>query len=675
MPTPLVLLALTGCRCGWELGEACHPDSGRMDADGDGFFDDEDCDDSDPSVNPAADEVWYDGVDQDCDGRDDDQDGDGFELADDCDDTDDSVNPDAPELWYDGVDQDCDGRDDDQDGDGFELVDDCDDTDASAYPDAEEACDGVDNDCDGDIDEDQDGDGWALCDDCDDGDAEIHPDATELCDGADNDCDEDVDESADDDGDGWTVCDGDCDDDNGEVHPGATEICGNGVDDDCDGTPACGPWGDLSVDDDDGRIEGAGNYSGPQHAPVDLTGDGVGDIPAEDWTYGWDASGRLYVFEGPVSGTLGVADAYLTLEPDDPGDGIGVSYATHLDPLGDGGGGLAVGAMRFEQGSAGRVYVFSGPLDGSETLSDADATFDGVRDGDKAMRVSFADDLTGNGTVDLVIGAGHASAGGLELGALYVLDGPWSGDTSLAEADVVVSSMEGHSRIAEDYASTWALGDINGDAEVDLLVGAGGWSDQGYIHVLAGPLSGPASVADADATLEGVDETHQIGRRQVAGGDLDGDGYDDLLVGSYLADRGDGDVGACSVFLGPVTADFALTDALVTVWGTEPEGHLTCDDFAGDVDGDGRADLLLSAPSEHGADYYTGSLYLLPGPISGGTVLADHSARVMGQRHGALSGWSVGRLDLDGDAYSDFLSYSYDSSLGGVVHVWHGGGF
>jgi MYXO-CTERM domain-containing protein len=70
------------------------------DADGDGYFDPDcadkgegDCDDSDASINPGADEIWYDGIDQNCDGNDEDQDGDGFIQDEDCDDTDASIAP------------------------------------------------------------------------------------------------------------------------------------------------------------------------------------------------------------------------------------------------------------------------------------------------------------------------------------------------------------------------------------------------------------------------------------------------------------------------------------------------------------------------------------------------------------------------------------------------------
>ncbi len=230
--------------------------------------DDDDCDDTDASINPAGTEVC-DGVDNNCDGA-----------------IDEDAALDAG-TWY--ADADGDGYGDTtaivdctQPADTVANDDDCDDTEATVYPGAAELCDGLDNDCDGTVDDgatttfyaDADTDGYGdagttvdACaapagyvsddTDCDDTEATAYPGAAELCDGLDNDCDGTVDDGAtttfyaDADADGYgdagtsadacaapsgyTSDDTDCDDTEATVYPGAAELC-DGLDNDCDGT-------------------------------------------------------------------------------------------------------------------------------------------------------------------------------------------------------------------------------------------------------------------------------------------------------------------------------------------------------------------------------------------------------------------------------------------------------
>ncbi len=248
-------------------GTACDVSPAACDEDGDGFKPSEnDCDDSDSSVNPGEIET--------CNGRDDNCDG--------------NIDEGVGSTWY-----------QDYDLDGFgnleatqtaceapegyvENNQDCDDAQPRSYPGNEEVCDEIDNNCDGTVDEgvttayyaDADTDGYGdptsgvdACEepagyvldntDCDDSTSRSYPGNPEVCDTLDNDCDGMVDEGvtttyyADVDGDGYgnilvpqdacSVPTGyaenpdDCEDSDASIHPSATELC-NGVDDDCDGT-------------------------------------------------------------------------------------------------------------------------------------------------------------------------------------------------------------------------------------------------------------------------------------------------------------------------------------------------------------------------------------------------------------------------------------------------------
>ncbi|NCG20627.1 MAG: hypothetical protein GWP91_16585 [Rhodobacterales bacterium] len=235
-----------------------------VDADNDGFVSDvsggTDCDDNNAAVYPGAYEEPYNNVDEDCDGVELwDVDNDNFDgpslTGDDCNDADPSVHPNAPEVWYDGVDQNCDELDDyDQDGDG-EVSDqhggpDCDDLDATVHTAATEIWyDGVDQDCDGLNDYDQDGDGENIDGvggaDCDDTDPTRAPGFEDLpYGGIDQDCDgKDVTDADGDGAAGEAIGGDDCDDTDPTVFPGAPEDFSS-VDRNCDGWTD--PVGDVS---------------------------------------------------------------------------------------------------------------------------------------------------------------------------------------------------------------------------------------------------------------------------------------------------------------------------------------------------------------------------------------------------------------------------------------------
>ncbi len=180
-----------------------------------------------------------------------------------------------------------------------------------------------------------------------------------------------------------------------------------------------------------------------------------------------------------------------------------------------------------------------------------------------------------------------------------MLLGPVSGplDPSDAEAKLV-------GEMSEDWAgsSTAAGGDVDADGLRDILIGAAsndaGGSQAGKAYLVRGGVTGTLSLGDADAELVGETEGDEAGACVSGAGDVDADGHDDILVGARGNEDGGAAAGAAYLVHGPVTGSLDLGRADRKFVGTEGDHAGYAVSSAGDLDGDGRGDILVGAPSK-----------------------------------------------------------------------------
>jgi subtilisin-like proprotein convertase family protein len=404
----------------------------------------------------------------------------------------------------------------------------------------------------------------------------------------------------------------------------------------------------------------------------DVDGDGYADVVvgAPYYTNGETSEGIAFVYHGSASG-LGATAAW-TAESEQGSAYFGHSVSTAGDVNGDGYADVIVGAYGYDGGQAdeGRATVYHGSASGLGTT----AAWTAESDQDNALfgrSVSTAGDVNGDGYADVIVGADRYTDGENSEGRAFVYCGSASGLS--ATADWTAES---------DQAGAWfgfsvnTAGDVNGDGYADLIVGAfsydGGETNEGAAFVYHGAPIGLSPTAAW--TAESDQASANFGRSVATAGDVNGDGYADVIVGAYRYDNGQADEGAAFVYHGSATGLSTSPDwTAESNWAGARFGRSVAP--AGDVNGDGYTDVIVGAYAYSNGQSFEGAAFVYHGSATGLSSTADWTAE--SNQGGAYFGFSVSTAgDVNGDGYSDVIvgAYSYDNGQTdeGQALVYHG---
>jgi hypothetical protein len=327
-------------------------------------------------------------------------------------------------------------------------------------------------------------------------------------------------------------------------------------------------------------------------------------------------------------------------------------------------------------------------------LSSLDGTIGFRLDGEAALdhsgrSVASAGDVNGDGFADVIIGAYEADPHGSRSGSSYVVFGKASGFAATIDLSALDGSngfrIDGVAQYDRSGFSVASAGDVNGDGFGDVIVGAYGadphGSYSGSSYIVFGKAAGFAAAIDL-SSLDGTNgfqisgETvfDESGFSVASAGDVNGDGFAHVIIGARFADPHDTS-GSSYVVFGKASGFSANLDlsALDGTNGFRLDGEAAHDESgrsvasAGDVNGDGFADVMIGAAlaDPHGTN--SGASYVVFGKASGFAATIDLSAldgsngfRLDGAGDDELSGFSVASAgDVNGDGFGDVIVGAY----------------
>ncbi|WP_353717490.1 integrin alpha [Dyadobacter sp. 676] len=369
------------------------------------------------------------------------------------------------------------------------------------------------------------------------------------------------------------------------------------------------------------------------------------------------------------------------LERNQPGSMMGFSVAGAGDVNGDGASDVIVGARLYTDGQSleGAAFVYYGSVNSAPVTSQAPATLQmNASDSRFGHSVSTAGDVNGDGFSDVIVGAYLYDNGQQDEGVAYIFHGTGNGISTAPS-----TTLEGNLFEAHYGESVSAAGDVNGDGYGDILIGAkwyeNGQNNEGMVFVHYGSKTG--LVTAPAATIESNQAEGWLGSAVASAGDVNGDGYSDIIIGCYTYDHGQNDEGQVYIYhgsassVGPTPASVSSATASGALAGSSVSS-------AGDIDGNGLDDIVVGAPNYDGGQVNEGAIFISYGDAATGVNSAVKMESNIAQ---AKFGGSVsGGGDVNGDGYDDVIvgaagavnganvgaAFLYPGGSGGTGNNW-----
>lgn len=410
-----------------------------------------------------------------------------------------------------------------------------------------------------------------------------------------------------------------------------------------------------------------------------VNGDSWSDIliSSPGYQQGGETKGIVYLFYGSA---FGIADTIGFMQGFKANAGFGMSAATAGDVNGDGYSDVIVGApndTNDSESNRGAAYLYLGSATLFSRYNPDWTVYGDLANALLGKSVSTAGDVNGDGYSDIIIGA---PAWNFYYGAAYVYYGSATGPGDIPNWRGVGEEIGGQ------FGQCVAMaGDVNGDGYADVIVGQpsfnGAGQDRGASYVWLGSpegLGGYELTKDADWSYAAGLDNAQFGISVATAGDVNGDGYSDVIIGAHGFSNGSSNEGLAVIFKGgPGT----LSQEPGWDYYSQNQGDNLGFSVksAGDVNGDGFADIIVGAPyydsgytDEGGVFVWYGSAQ---GPNQGLGFGVNWFAR--GGVEGGHLGYSVSSAgDINGDGYSDIIAGMphRKNSQGdeGAAVVWYG---